>query len=67
VLGVLLGGAAALGLLRFMQSLLFEVRPQDPATLLLVAAVLSAVSLGAAYVPAWKATRVEPLEALREA
>ncbi len=65
-LGVLLGGAAALGLLRFMSSLLFEVRPDDPATLLLVASLLSAVSLVAAYLPAWRATRVEPLEALRE-
>jgi predicted permease len=64
-LGVLLGSAAALGLLRFMSSLLFEVRHNDPATLVLVASLLSAVSLAAAYLPAWKATQVEPLEALR--
>lgn len=63
--GVLLGGTAALGLLHFMSSLLFEVRSDDPATLLLVATVLSTVSLTAAYVPAWRATRVQPVEALR--
>jgi putative ABC transport system permease protein len=63
--GVLLGGTAALGLLDFMSSLLFEVRSDDPATLLLVATVLSAVSLAAAYVPAWRATQVQPVEALR--
>ena len=66
VLGVLLGGAVALVLTRFMGSLLFEVRPNDPLNMLSVACILSVVSLAAAYVPAWKATRVQPLEALRE-
>jgi putative ABC transport system permease protein len=65
-LGVFVGGTASLGLMRFMGSLLFEVRPDDPTTLALVALTLSAVSLAAAYVPAWRATRIEPLEALRE-
>jgi len=66
LLGVMIGGGTALGLLRFMSSLLFEVRHDDPATLAGVAMILSVVSLSAAWVPAWKATRVDPLHAIRE-
>ena len=65
-LGLVLGGLASLGLTRFLGSLLFDVRPNDPTTLVLVAVLLSTVSVVAAYLPAWRATRVQPLEALRE-
>ena len=49
-----------------MGSLLFEVRPDDPTTLLAITPILCAVSLAAAYLPAWKAMRVQPVEALKE-
>jgi ABC-type antimicrobial peptide transport system permease subunit len=64
-LGVALGGLASLGLMRVMGSLLFEVRPHDPTTLAIVALSLSVVSLAAAFLPARRATRVQPIEALR--
>ncbi len=65
-LGVVFGALASLGLTRFLGSLLFDVRPNDPTTLVLVAVLLSTVSVVAAYLPAQRATRVQPLEALRE-
>ena len=58
-----IGGALALG--RFLQSLLFEIRPTDPATFVIVAMVLLIVALAACYVPARRAMRIEPMEALR--
>lgn len=65
-LGVVLGGVASLGLMQFMESLLFEVRPDDPANLAIVAFTLSVVSVAAAYLPAWRATRVQPVDVLRD-
>ena len=64
--GVALGALASLGLTRLMASLLFEVRPDDPATLVLVALTLSTVSLAAAYVPVTRALRVDPATVLKE-
>jgi len=63
--GMGIGLAAALGLTRFMTSLLYGVRPADPPTLGAVLAVLGAIAFLACYIPAWRATRVDPLEALR--
>ena len=63
--GVVLGLAAALVLSRFMESVLFEVKPADPATYALVAAILIAVAVVATLVPARRATAVDPLVALR--
>jgi ABC-type antimicrobial peptide transport system permease subunit len=63
--GTLIGLAAALGLTRFLSSVLFEVSPGDPATYLAVAAVLIAVALLATLLPARRATSVDPLVALR--
>jgi putative ABC transport system permease protein len=60
-----LGLLASLALGRVLQSLLFEVTPRDPATLASVAAVVLAVSILAAAIPARRATRVDPLTALR--
>jgi putative ABC transport system permease protein len=60
-----LGLLASLALGRVLQSLLFEVTPTDPATLASVAAVVLAVSILAAAIPARRATRVDPLTALR--
>jgi putative ABC transport system permease protein len=64
-LGILIGGAAALALSRVMTSLLFETSATDPLTFAIVVMVLGAVGALAAYLPARRATRVDPLIALR--
>jgi ABC-type antimicrobial peptide transport system permease subunit len=65
LVGLLLGLAGAIAVTRLMQTLLFNVRPADPSTMVAVAAVIAAVALIACYVPARRATRVDPLTALR--
>ena len=65
LIGLVLGLAGALALTRLLSSLLFGVKTKDPATFVAIAALLALVSLLACYVPAWRATRVDPLEALR--
>ena len=65
-LGVAIGLAAALGLGRLLARLFFGVQPVEPATLAAVAALLMAVALAACYLPARRATRVDPLVVLRE-
>jgi putative ABC transport system permease protein len=65
VTGVALGGSGALVLTRVLGKFLFEVKPTDPATLLSVAAILALTGIIAALVPAWRATRVDPMVALR--
>jgi predicted permease len=63
--GMALGVIAALGLMRLLRSLLFEVQPTDAATFALVLSTLFIVALLACYIPARRATRVDPLIALR--
>ncbi|RPI23627.1 MAG: ABC transporter permease, partial [Acidobacteria bacterium] len=65
-IGLAAGLAGALALTRLMETLLFEVRPTDPATLVSVAAVITFVVIIACLVPAHRATRVDPMTALRE-
>jgi putative ABC transport system permease protein len=65
LLGVFLGAAAALGLTRLMVSLLYGVRAADPVALVSAAAALTAVALVATYVPAMRASRVDPIVSLR--
>ncbi len=64
-IGVVCGLVAAISLTRLMSSLLFGVSPLDPLTYVAVSAVLAAAALLATYVPARKATTIEPVEALR--
>jgi putative ABC transport system permease protein len=63
--GLGVGLLAAIGLTRLMSSMLFGVSPTDPVTLLGVAALLALVALAACYVPAYRATQVDPITALR--
>jgi putative ABC transport system permease protein len=63
--GTALGLAAAAGGTRLLRSLLFEVQPLDPLAFAAAAATLVTVALLAAYVPARRATRVDPIAALR--
>ena len=63
--GIALGAAASLALTRYLASLLFEIKPSDPITFVAVAAVLFASSLAAAYLPARRALRLDPITALR--
>jgi predicted permease len=63
--GVVVGIVAALGVTRYLSSLLFEVHAGDPITLAAVAAFLLLVALAACYIPALRATRVDPMVALR--
>ena len=65
LVGVTLGGIAAWGLMRLLRSLLFEVQTYDIATFVTAGIVLFAVALLACYLPARRATKVDPLEALR--
>jgi ABC-type antimicrobial peptide transport system permease subunit len=63
--GLIVGllGGVAVGLM--MGSLLFGTSPADPATLGSVAAILTAVTIGATVIPAWRASRIDPVIALR--
>jgi putative ABC transport system permease protein len=65
LLGIVLGLAGAVALTRLVASLLFEVKPTDPATLIGVAFVLAAAALLACYIPARRALSIQPIIALR--
>ncbi|HEY3040205.1 MAG TPA: ABC transporter permease [Pyrinomonadaceae bacterium] len=63
--GLAVGVAGAFALTRFLSGLLFEVRPNDPVTYVAVSVLLAVVALAACLVPARRATKVDPLVALR--
>jgi ABC-type antimicrobial peptide transport system permease subunit len=64
VIGVTLGLAASYALTSLMSKLLFGVQPTDPATFVGTAAILSVTALVASYLPARRATKIDPLAAL---
>ena len=65
LIGLAIGLAGAYALSRLVESLLFGVSAKDPFTFVAVATLLGIVALLACYVPAWRATKVDPIEALR--
>jgi putative ABC transport system permease protein len=65
LLGVAIGLAAALAMGRLVTSLVFQVKPTDPMTFLAVAALLALIALFACVIPAYRASKVNPVVALR--
>jgi predicted permease len=65
MMGMVIGLVTALGVTRYFRSLLYGVQPTDPLTLVTVSALLVLVTLAASYVPARRATKVDPMVALR--
>jgi putative ABC transport system permease protein len=63
--GIVLGLGGALALTRFLRSLLFEIKPADPATFTGVAILLAVTALAACWIPARRAMKVDPIQALR--
>ncbi len=63
--GVILGAAVALGLTRLLGNLLYKVSPRDPLAFGSALVVMTIASLAACFLPAWRATRVDPARALR--
>ncbi len=64
--GLIVGAVAAAGAAKWASTLLFGLTPRDPTTFAAAAIVLTSVGVLASYVPAWRASRLEPTEALRE-
>jgi predicted permease len=64
--GVVIGAVAAVMLTRLMGTLLYKVSPRDPIAFGLALVVIAIASLAACFLPAWRATRIDPTQALRE-
>jgi ABC-type antimicrobial peptide transport system permease subunit len=66
LVGIMLGLGGAIGLTRFIRSMLFATSPVDATNLVGVAVLLLVVALAACLAPAWRAARVDPISALRQ-
>jgi len=66
IIGVVAGVIASFGLTRLLQAQLFNVKPTDPLTVSAVAVFIACVALVACFVPARRATRVDPIVTLRQ-
>jgi len=66
IAGLVAGLIASFGLTRLLQAQLFNVKPTDPATLTVVAGFIAVIAFVACYIPAQRATRVDPMVTLRE-
>jgi ABC-type antimicrobial peptide transport system permease subunit len=64
--GIAIGLIGSFALSTLLTKLIYGIRPSDPATFATVALILAAVSMVASIIPAWRATRVDPLQVLRE-
>jgi macrolide transport system ATP-binding/permease protein len=64
--GIVIGAVAAVMLTRLMGNLLYKVNPRDPIAFGLAVVVIAIASLTACFLPAWRATRIDPVQALRE-
>jgi putative ABC transport system permease protein len=64
-IGLIVGLAGSLLLTRTMRSMLFEISPNDPITIVGIALLLLLIAMLASYIPARRATRVDPMIALR--
>jgi putative ABC transport system permease protein len=65
LIGGVIGVAAAIGIGRAASSLLFELKGNDPFVIAIATVLLAMVALGAGYIPARRASQVEPMQALR--
>ncbi len=65
IVGVAIGAIAALTLTRLMGNLLYKVSPRDPLSFGVAFIVMTLVALVACFLPAWRATRIDPVRALR--
>jgi ABC-type antimicrobial peptide transport system permease subunit len=65
VLGLAIGIPAALALTRFVQNSLYEIQPTDPISFTAAAILITAVGAAAAWIPARRAARIDPIQALR--
>jgi predicted permease len=63
--GIAAGLAGAVAATRLLQSLLFEVSPADPLVMTTVALLIAVIAAAASFIPAWRATRIDPVAALR--
>ena len=65
LVGVVAGIGVAMGVTRYLKSMLYDVKADDPVTIVVVGAVLVLVALAACFLPAQRATNVDPMVALR--